>query len=100
MYNVYVEDFMIRDIKYIFHGMTYEELKQLLKENRRLQSFPLVDKPESMVLLGSIQRLQLIQVKNISNVLELINYPQNIPLFIQKIFLSEMGSNHTVIAYS
>ncbi|XP_050300411.1 chloride channel protein 2 [Anthonomus grandis grandis] len=61
MYNVYVEDFMIRDIKYIFHGMTYEELKLLLKENRRLQSFPLVDKPESMILLGSIQRLQLIQ---------------------------------------
>ncbi|XP_019766812.2 chloride channel protein 2 isoform X1 [Dendroctonus ponderosae] len=62
MYSIYVEDFMIRDIKYIFHGMSYEELKQLLKENRRLQSFPLVDKPESMVLLGSIQRLQLIQL--------------------------------------
>ncbi|XP_066251940.1 chloride channel protein 2 isoform X2 [Euwallacea similis] len=62
MYNVYVEDFMVRDIKYIFHGMTYEELKQLLKENRKLQSFPLVDKPDSMILLGSIQRLQLIQL--------------------------------------
>ncbi|KAL1501247.1 hypothetical protein ABEB36_006608 [Hypothenemus hampei] len=62
MYHVYVEDFMIRDVKYIFHGMTYEELKHLLKENRRLQSFPLVDKPDSMVLLGSIQRLQLIQL--------------------------------------
>ncbi|XP_060533656.1 chloride channel protein 2 isoform X2 [Cylas formicarius] len=62
MYNIYVEDFMIRDIKYIFYGMSYDQLKQLLKENRRLQSFPLVDKPESMVLLGSIQRLQLIQL--------------------------------------
>ncbi|CAH1134809.1 unnamed protein product [Ceutorhynchus assimilis] len=62
MYTVYVEDFMVREVRYIFYGMTYEELKQLLKENRRLQSFPLVDKPESMVLLGSIQRLQLIQL--------------------------------------
>lgn len=62
MYNIYVEDFMVRDVKYIFHGMSYEKLKTLLKENRRLQSFPLVDKPESMVLLGSIQRLHLIQL--------------------------------------
>lgn len=62
MYSVNVEHFMVRDIKYIFYGMTYEELKQLLKENRRLQSFPLVDKPPSMILLGSIQRMQLIQL--------------------------------------
>lgn len=62
MYNVYVEDFMVRDVKYIYYNMTYEQLKTLLKENRRLQSFPLVEDPESMVLLGSIQRLQLIRL--------------------------------------
>nr|XP_023018406.1 chloride channel protein 2 [Leptinotarsa decemlineata] len=62
MYDVYVEDFMVRDIKYIFHGMSYDQLKAILKENRRLQSFPLVDKPDSMVLLGSIRRLHLIQL--------------------------------------
>ncbi|KAJ8917377.1 hypothetical protein NQ315_002401 [Exocentrus adspersus] len=62
MYKVCVEDFMIRDVKYIFYGMTYEKLKSMLKENRRLRSFPLVDTPENMVLLGSIQRLQLIQL--------------------------------------
>lgn len=62
MYNIYVEDFMLHDIKYIFNNMTYDQLKTLLKDNRRLQSFPLVDKPESMVLLGSIQRLHLIQL--------------------------------------
>lgn len=55
---------MVRDVKYIFHSMTYEELKQVLKENRKLQSFPLVDKPDSMILLGSIQRMQLIQVSS------------------------------------
>nr|CAH7729648.1 unnamed protein product [Callosobruchus chinensis] len=62
MYNVFVENFMMRDVKYIFHGMSYNQLKLLLKENRQLRTFPLVDNPESMVLLGSIQRLQLIQL--------------------------------------
>lgn len=62
MYNIYVEDFMVRDVKYIFHSMTYERLKQVLKENRHLRSFPLVDNPDSMILLGSIQRMQLIQL--------------------------------------
>lgn len=53
---------MVRDVRYIFNNMTYEQLKSLLKENRRLQSFPLVDNHDNMVLLGSIPRLQLIQL--------------------------------------
>ena len=59
MYSIYVEDFMIRDVKYIWNGMTYKELKNILQENRNLRGFPLVDKPESMILLGSMQRLEL-----------------------------------------
>ncbi|XP_066997204.1 chloride channel protein 2 isoform X2 [Anabrus simplex] len=62
MYSVYVEDFMVRDVKYIWHGMTYKDLKEVLKENRNLKGFPLVDSPESMILLGSIQRLELIKL--------------------------------------
>ncbi|XP_043506072.1 chloride channel protein 2 isoform X3 [Polistes fuscatus] len=62
MYNVYVEDFMVRDVKYIWHGITYQRLKEILKENRKLRGFPLVDNPESMILLGSIQRLELIKL--------------------------------------
>lgn len=62
MYNIYVEDFMVREVKYIYHSMTYEKLKQVLKENRQLRSFPLVDNPDSMILLGSIPRIQLIQL--------------------------------------
>ncbi|KAJ8917376.1 hypothetical protein NQ315_002400 [Exocentrus adspersus] len=62
MYHIYVEDFMVRDVKYIFYGMSYEQLKAVLKENRRLQSFPLVEKPSNMILLGSVQRLHLIQL--------------------------------------
>ncbi|CAK9798858.1 Chloride channel protein 2 [Anthophora plagiata] len=62
MYNVYVEDFMVRDVKYIWHGITYQKLKETLKENRKLRGFPLVDNPDSMILLGSIQRLELIKL--------------------------------------
>ncbi|XP_020278434.1 chloride channel protein 2 isoform X3 [Pseudomyrmex gracilis] len=62
MYNVYVEDFMVRDVKYIWHGITYEKLKEILKENRKLRGFPLVDNPDCMILLGSIQRLELIKL--------------------------------------
>ncbi|KAB7498402.1 Chloride channel protein 2 [Armadillidium nasatum] len=59
-YNIYVEDFMIRDVKYIWYGITYRDLKRILVDNKKLRSLPLVDSPESMVLLGSIQRSELI----------------------------------------
>lgn len=62
IYSVYVEDFMVREVKYIWNGMRYRELKNVLKENKNLRSFPLVDKPDSMILLGSIQRLELIKL--------------------------------------
>lgn len=59
-YNLTVEDFMLRDIKYIWYGMTYKDLRAVLKENRKLKGFPLVDNPKHMILLGSIQRTELI----------------------------------------
>lgn len=62
IYHVYVEDFMVHEVKYIWHGMQYSELKAVLKESRNLRSFPLVDKPDSMILLGSIQRIELIKL--------------------------------------
>ncbi|XP_073991746.1 chloride channel protein 2 isoform X2 [Rhodnius prolixus] len=62
IYSVYVEDFMVRDTKFIWNNMSYHELKAVLKENRNLRSFPLVDNPANMILLGSIQRLELIKI--------------------------------------
>ena len=59
-YTVYVEDFMLNEIKYIWYGMTYKQLRQTLKDGKKLRAFPLVDNPESMILLGSIQRGELI----------------------------------------
>ena len=40
--------------------MTYKSLRQVLKEGKKLRAFPLVDNPDSMVLLGSIQRQELV----------------------------------------
>merc|ERR1719369_321638 len=59
-YNIFVEDFMVRDIKYIWYGMTYKEMRNTLREGRKLRGFPLVDNPDQMVLLGSIKRTELI----------------------------------------
>ncbi len=61
-YNIFVEDFMlnIRDVKYIWYGMTYSDLRDILKDGRKLKGFPLVDNPDQMVLLGSIRRQELI----------------------------------------
>lgn len=61
-YNIYVEDFMVRDVKYIWYGITYRHLKNILKENKKIRSLPLVDSPDSMILLGSIQRSELISM--------------------------------------
>ncbi|KAI9564003.1 hypothetical protein GHT06_007741 [Daphnia sinensis] len=59
-YNIFVEDFMVGNIKYIYNGMSYKELKNNIRESRRVRAFPLVDNPTNMILLGSIQRTELI----------------------------------------
>jgi chloride channel 2 len=62
MYNIYVDDFMIRDVKYIWQGISHQKLKDILKANKQLRSLPLVDDPDSMILLGSVQRYELIKL--------------------------------------
>ncbi|KAL7019495.1 hypothetical protein ACKWTF_011136 [Chironomus riparius] len=62
MYNFSVEDFMVRDVKYIWQNITYQELKEILKRNKQLRSLPLVDNPDTMILLGSVQRYDLIKM--------------------------------------
>ena len=74
---------MNRNIKYIWNGMTYQELKAVIQERRKIRSFPLVDNPslflpicisiclflkiifvylDHMILLGSVQREELIEL--------------------------------------
>lgn len=64
MYNIMVEDFMHRDVQFIWQTISYQSLKNVLKKNKRLRSFPLVDSPENMILLGSIGRVELIKIIN------------------------------------
>lgn len=59
-----VKDFMIRNVMFIWYGMSYKGMKSILKENRSLGSFPLVENPQSMILLGSIHRQHLNKVRS------------------------------------
>ena len=52
----------INEVKYIWYGMTYAELRDILRQGRKLKGFPLVDSPSQMVLLGSIRRQELISI--------------------------------------
>ncbi|XP_026784189.2 chloride channel protein 1a [Pangasianodon hypophthalmus] len=58
-YNIFVEDIMVRKVKYLCSQSTYREVLHLL-ESTSLKNFPLVDSKESMILLGSIERSELL----------------------------------------
>lgn len=62
MYNFFVDDFMVRDVKYIWQTISYQDLKEILRKNKQLRSLPLVDNPDTMILLGSVQRYDLIKM--------------------------------------
>ena len=66
MYSMCVEHFMSREIKFIFkENMTYATLKTIVKENKHFKSFPMVDRPDRMILLGSVQRTELVHLIDI-----------------------------------
>ncbi|XP_030754419.1 chloride channel protein 2-like [Sitophilus oryzae] len=62
IYRIFVEDFMIRDVKFVHLGMTYTKLKDVLKANKNIKVFPLVDNVHNMILLGSVSRSDLINL--------------------------------------
>ncbi|BFZ23826.1 hypothetical protein BsWGS_26865 [Bradybaena similaris] len=55
---LYVEDFMVKDVKLISFDATYRDLQELIIHTKH-RSYPLVDSIDSMILLGSIQRYEL-----------------------------------------
>ncbi|KAK3105413.1 hypothetical protein FSP39_024702 [Pinctada imbricata] len=57
-WHVFVEDIMVKDVKSIKFTSSYGELQELL-ESTNFKSYPLVDSPDSYILLGSIQRYEL-----------------------------------------
>ncbi|KAG2469900.1 CICH protein, partial [Polypterus senegalus] len=62
-YNIFVEDIMVKDIKYLTLMSCYRDVKNLL-ENCALKNIPVVDSGESMILLGSIERSELQSLLN------------------------------------
>lgn len=60
LYGVYVEDFMKTDIRFLYVSMSYRNLKELLIAYKKINVFPLVDHTQTMTLLGSVPRHELI----------------------------------------
>lgn len=61
MYSIYVESFTNKNVVFIWNGITHGEVKDILKDNKGLYSMPLVDSPKNMILLGSVDREELIK---------------------------------------
>nr|XP_028568164.1 chloride channel protein 1 isoform X1 [Podarcis muralis] len=57
-YNIFVEDIMVCDVKFISSNCKYRDVQDAL-EHTTVKTFPLVDSPESMILLGSVERPEL-----------------------------------------
>eukprot|EP00064_Thunnus_orientalis_P012425 superscaffoldBa00001904_g12460 len=57
-YNIRVEDIMVRDVRYITLTSSYRNLQEMLV-TAQLKTLALVESRDSMILLGSIERLQL-----------------------------------------
>ncbi|XP_023010368.1 chloride channel protein 2a isoform X1 [Maylandia zebra] len=57
-YNIRVEDIMVRDVRYITLNSSYRDLQEMLMTGQ-LKTLALVESRDSMILLGSIERLQL-----------------------------------------
>uniref|UniRef100_A0A670I805 Chloride voltage-gated channel 2 n=1 Tax=Podarcis muralis TaxID=64176 RepID=A0A670I805_PODMU len=58
-YNVRVEDIMVRDVRYITLNCRYRDLQDVL-HGTKMKSLALVESAESMILLGSIERTQIV----------------------------------------
>ncbi|NXS73236.1 CLCN1 protein, partial [Pandion haliaetus] len=57
-YNIFVEDIMVQDVKFISSNCKYRDLQTLL-QSTTVKTLPLVDSPETMILLGSVERSEL-----------------------------------------
>merc|ERR1719259_130302 len=60
MYTTSVEDIMVKDLAFISYDLTYKAIREILRTNRRIKFFPLVDSEEHMILLGSVRRVELV----------------------------------------
>ncbi|RMC07572.1 hypothetical protein DUI87_17046 [Hirundo rustica rustica] len=57
-YNIFVEDIMVQDVKFVSSNCKYRDLQAVL-QSTTVKSLPLVDSPDTMILLGSVERSEL-----------------------------------------
>ncbi|NXE25490.1 CLCN1 protein, partial [Ardeotis kori] len=57
-YNIFVEDIMVQDVKFVSSNCKYRDLQALL-QSTTVKTLPLVDSPDTMILLGSVERSEL-----------------------------------------
>ncbi|XP_074123770.1 chloride channel protein 1 isoform X4 [Sminthopsis crassicaudata] len=57
-YTLFVEDIMVREVKFVSASCTYRDLRALLQATT-VKTLPLVDSKDSMILLGSVERSEL-----------------------------------------
>ncbi|KAL7074019.1 hypothetical protein ACQ4LE_006756, partial [Meloidogyne hapla] len=58
------ENIMEANVRYICRITKYEEIRKLIIEMPKLRSFPVVDDPVSLMLLGSISRRTMLEILN------------------------------------
>ncbi|XP_076844653.1 chloride channel protein 1 isoform X2 [Brachyhypopomus gauderio] len=57
-HNIFVEDIMVKKVKFMSPQSTYSELLHLL-QTTTFKTIPFVDSKESMILLGSVERCEI-----------------------------------------
>ncbi|XP_074783441.1 chloride channel protein 1 [Athene noctua] len=57
-YNIFVEDIMVQDVKFVSSNCKYRDLQTLL-QSTTVKTLPFVDSAETMILLGSVERSEL-----------------------------------------
>ncbi|ELU02185.1 hypothetical protein CAPTEDRAFT_218810 [Capitella teleta] len=60
-HRIFVDSFMVRDLEFLSSDSTYAEARDLL-QRFRFRAFPLIDTRDNMILLGSIQRNELLRM--------------------------------------
>ncbi|RWS01979.1 chloride channel protein 2-like protein, partial [Dinothrombium tinctorium] len=58
-HKIFVEDFMKRDLLYVWEGATYRYIKHLLNSKKQLNIYPFVNNPDTLILLGTVNRFEL-----------------------------------------
>uniref|UniRef100_A0A5S6QA36 Chloride channel protein n=1 Tax=Trichuris muris TaxID=70415 RepID=A0A5S6QA36_TRIMR len=65
VYRTWVCDIMVRDVKYLTLNTTLNQMLIMIDKYPNLNTFPLVDDPASMILLGCVRRSELLKLLNL-----------------------------------